>query len=186
MEMKQCAKGGHFYDASQHSECPYCTGADTGALTPADGATRPPSGGFEHTSPPNRQDFIRRDDERTQIPGSLKNGIDPVVGWLVCTDGPSRGRDFRIHSDNNFIGSDPKNDICITDDKTISHVNHAIISYDTKENEYYFAHSGGRAITRLNGKAILTTTQLKAYDELEIGQTKLLFIPFCGESFKWN
>lgn len=27
MEMKQCAKGGHFYDASIHAECPYCAKA---------------------------------------------------------------------------------------------------------------------------------------------------------------
>lgn len=186
MEMKQCAKGGHFYDASIHSECPYCTGAATGGFAPADGATRPPMGGFDRTCPPGGPANDCRDDERTRAPVLDKLGIDPVVGWLVCVDGPSRGRDYRIHSDNNFIGSDRKNDICIPDDKTISHVNHAIISYDTKENAYYFAHSEGRAITRLNGKAILTTTQLKAYDELEIGQTKLLFIPFCGELFRWE
>jgi len=32
---------------------------------------------------------------------------------------------------------------------------------------------------------VATPMEPKAYDTIEMGQTKLLFMPFCGEQFKW-
>ncbi|WP_424766536.1 hypothetical protein [Paenibacillus sp. sgz302251] len=32
-------------------------------------------------------------------------GIDPVVGWLVCVEGPHKGNDFRLHSERNLLAS---------------------------------------------------------------------------------
>lgn len=113
-------------------------------------------------------------------------GIDPVVGWLVSITGSEKGRDYRIHSDNNFIGRGEKMDICIRGDETISRVNHAIIAYDTREKMFYFAPGEGRSINRVNGKAIMGMVVLNAYDEIEIGRTKLIFIPLCGERFEWE
>ena len=52
MEMKQCAKG-HFYDASIHTQCPYCNTEESGATQPLDvGRTVPVNagqGGAGHT-----------------------------------------------------------------------------------------------------------------------------------------
>ena len=31
--------------------------------------------------------------------------LKPVTGWLVCLEGPSRGRDYRIIAEKNFMGS---------------------------------------------------------------------------------
>jgi pSer/pThr/pTyr-binding forkhead associated (FHA) protein len=112
-------------------------------------------------------------------------GIDPVVGWLVCIDGKEKGRDYRIHSDNNFIGRSEKMDICIRGDETISRENHAVISFDSRDKVYYFSPGDGRSIVRLNDKAIFSTSQLQANDTIEIGKTKLMFIPLCGERFEW-
>ena len=112
-------------------------------------------------------------------------GLDPVVGWLVCVEGKSKGRDYRIHAENNFIGRDPSMDIAISGDEAVSRQNHAIISYDTREKAYYFAQGTGRSIVRVNGKAMLSTVRLEAYDRLEIGDTKLVFVPLLGEGFDW-
>jgi hypothetical protein len=112
-------------------------------------------------------------------------GIDPVVGWLVCTSGKDRGKDYRIHADNNYIGRNSGMDICISGDETISRENHAIISYDSREKLFYLAPGSGRAIIRHNNKPALMATELNAYDNIELGNTKLLFIPFCGEKFDW-
>lgn len=113
-------------------------------------------------------------------------GMDPVTGWLVSVSGPEKGRDYRIHSDNNFIGRGEKMDICIRGDETISRERHAVIAYDTRENLFYFAPGEGRSINRVNGKAVLGMVTLEPYDEIEIGCTKLVFIPFCGERFEWQ
>lgn len=145
------------------------------------GYTAPISGGY--TAPLTGDS---RDEGQTIAVVHQKMGIDPVVGWLVSITGSEKGRDYRIHSDNNFIGRGEKMDICLRGDNTISRVNHAVIAYDTREKLFYFAPGEGRSINRVNGKAVLGMVALNAYDEIEIGQTKLIFIPMCGERFEWE
>ena len=86
-----------------------------------------------------------------------KMGFDPVVGWLVCTEGPSRGKSYTIRGGINSIGRSDRMDITITGDRTISAENHAS-----------------------------SPMPLKAYDQIDFGATKLLFIPLCGEQFTWT
>ena len=37
-----------------------------------------------------------------------------------------------------------------------------------------------------NDDEVIGPVELKAYDKIEMAQTKLLFIPFCGEQFTWS
>ena len=190
MQMKQCEKVGHFYDASIHSECPYCNSELNNATRPLDpGLTMPPEnlGGSDKTraggAAYNPQG---EDDGRTQVVIKKELGIDPVVGWIVTVNGPEKGRDYRIHADNNFIGRHEKNDICIRGDDTISRERHAVISYDARDNKYYFSPGDGRSIVRHNDKSIFMTVELNAFDTVEIGKTQLVFVPLCTERFKWE
>lgn len=112
--------------------------------------------------------------------------INPVVGWLVCIEGPGRGRDYKIHADNNYIGRASHMDISIAEDDTISRENHAILAYDTRDRIFYFAPGSGRGIVRLNGKAVLMMTELHLYDRVEIGRSTFLFVPFCSDQFSWK
>jgi len=198
MDMKLCPNN-HYYDRSVHDSCPYCGSSAGGAskTVPSEaynagiGKTMPVS---QETPPVSVGSGWRADtagsaaavDEgRTQAATKNESGLDPVVGWLVCTEGQEKGRDYRIHAENNFIGRDAAMDIAILNDNSISRSNHAIISYDVRDKAYYFAQGSGRAIVRVNGKATLSTVQLAAYDRIEIGDTKLVFVPLCGEDFDW-
>jgi hypothetical protein len=202
MQMKQCPNG-HFYDQSRTAECPYCTSASANV-----NVTRPVWSNGENegtatssvdigaTVPVNQPAFTDHtrsinvasagDMERTQAVLKKEIGIDPVVGWLVCVEGKEKGRDYRIHSDNNFIGRSEKMDVCIRGDDTISRENHAIISYDVRDKMYYFSPGEGRSIVRVNGKAIFSTVEITTYDTIELGNTKLIFAPLCGEGFNWK
>ena len=191
VDMKRCEKCGSFYNAAKESACPFCSGndmADAGATAPL------------YTAPINATQSIAQDMEKTvamtanvasdsnmtQPVIKKKMGIDPVVGWLVCKSGAEKGRDYKIHSENNYIGRSEHMDICIHGDDTISRENHAVITFDDEQGDFYFTPGSGRSIVRLNGKAALMTTELKAYDEIEIGTTQLVFIPLCGPQFKWE
>ncbi len=206
MEMKKCPNG-HYYDASVHSDCPYCSNAaGSGATlplegfspTPAPGAgdgskTMPLGVGFDQGAPDGGHTVAMNqainnadpDEGRTVALIREEKGIDPIVGWLVCVEGKEKGRDYRMHADNNFIGRSDRMDICVRGDETISRENHAIISYDTVDNAYYFSPGDGRAIVRHNGKAIFQTVKLKAHDLITIGKTEFRFVPFCGDEFQW-
>lgn len=118
--------------------------------------------------------------------GAQAGPLLPVVGWLVCIDGPAKGRDYRIHSQYNSIGRARHMDICIEGDNTISSDRAALLAYDDVDRIFYFAPGQGRNIVRVNGKTVMVSVELKAYDELTIGSTKLLFVPLCGERFDWN
>ena len=38
----------------------------------------------------------------------------------------------------------------------------------------------------LNGEEVFSATPLQAYDLIDFGETKLLFVPLCGERFTWK
>lgn len=113
-------------------------------------------------------------------------GIDPVVGWLVCHEGLNQGRDYRICSGRNVIGRDPSSQICLRGDESVSRENHAKIFYDPKDASFYVTEGEGRSGVYVNGKVVLQATLLNAYDVLEIGRTKLVFVPLCGPKFRWK
>lgn len=198
MEMRKCLNG-HYFDASVHQECPYCSNSNgSGATLPLEGFGSGMSGGsatmplMQGDNDDGRTVALNQafnnadsDDGRTVALIKENKGIDPVVAWIVCVEGKEKGRDYRIHSDNNFIGRSDRMDICIRGDETVSRENHAIISYDTVDNSYYFSPGDGRAIVRVNDKAVFQTVELKAYDKITVGKSSFLFLPFCGDGFQW-
>lgn len=192
MEMKKCTNG-HYYDASIYHECPYCLG--TGSVTNGrdDERTMPffNSGDEDDSKTIPMAAFATAkeetdDDERTVAIVRQNIGLDPVVGWLVCVEGKEKGRDYRIHTDNNYLGRSEKMDICVRGDETISRERHLIISYDSADKIYYCSAGDGRSIVRLNEKAIFQTVELKKYDRITVGKTVLLFVPLCGKDFEWK
>ena len=113
-------------------------------------------------------------------------GFDPVVGWLACVEGPSRGKSYTVRGGVNSIGRSERMDIVITGDLKISAENHAKISYSDKHNRFNLLPGEGRNIVYLNDEEVFTPMPLKAYDLIDFGETKLLFVPLCGEKFTWE
>ena len=113
-------------------------------------------------------------------------GFDPVVGWLACVEGPSRGKSYTIRGGINSIGRGDRMDIVITGDLKISSENHAKISYSEKNNRFNLLPGEGRNIVYLNDEEVFSPMPLHAYDLIDFGETKLIFIPLCGEHFTWK
>lgn len=112
--------------------------------------------------------------------------FDPVVGWLVCVDGVLKGNSYILRSENNFIGRSAKMDIRLEGDDSISDDNHAFITYDTRDKVFYLTPGEVRNIVRLNDKPVLQPAVLSDHDRIELGATKLLFIPLCNSEFDWE
>ena len=175
--MKQC-NNGHFYDEVRFSSCPYCVGGDgvgkTVAAQPMEKTVA-----LQHEVPAA---------DRGKTVGVIKKkiGIDPAVGFVVCVAGPHRGTDYRLHSGRNFIGRAASMDIALTDDDAVSRENHALLSYDAKHNAFMLAPGQGRGITYRNDAQVENAVKLEAYDIIETGASKLLFLPLCSERFRWE
>lgn len=117
---------------------------------------------------------------------SLGSALDPVVGWVVCISGPSKGCDFKILSGGNKLGRSSSNDIRIKEDEAVSRDLHAEITYDPVGKTFYLTPGTSRGITYLNSDIVLTPQVLKSYDKIKIGSSELLFIALCGDIFSWT
>ena len=126
------------------------------------------------------------DGEKTVPIIRKKMEITPVVGWLVCIEGPEQGKDFRILAQINTIGRGPAMDICLQGDASISKENHARLAYDPKHNGFQLIPGLSVNQIYLNDEPVYTPVPLSAYDVLELGETKLVFVPFCTDRFTWN
>lgn len=60
-----------------------------------------------------------------------------------------------------------------------------MISYNPRNRTFRIAPGEQRGIVYLNDEEVLTPMPLAPYDRIELGATKLLFVPFCGERFTW-
>lgn len=180
MAIIECGQG-HLYDTDQYDVCPYCNGGgnviDFGSRAGGEiGATVAPDG------------YMKRQREEDKTVGVLnkKMHIEPVVGWLVCIKGPDKGKDYRIWAKNNTIGRSGEMDICIKGDDTISRENHARLAYDEKHNNFHLIPAENTNNIYLNDEPVYVPTKLDAYDCIEFGNSKLVFLPFCSEKFTWK
>ncbi len=196
---------GHWYDSGVNRSCPHCKlnseklsirlddveeddrtisiaevdislGEELGAIIGNSiNAPLPMNTGVQNT-----------DDDKTISFGFFDvASLPPVTGWLVCTTGTEKGKDFRLHSGKNFIGRSTSMDVVIVDDKTISREKHCSVTYDPKGNQFYVSAEGGN-IVYLNDEIVEQPAELHEGDVVIVGETRLQFIPFCKEERTWE
>jgi hypothetical protein len=142
-------------------------------------------------SPAPRNPSASSQNATVRVGGGLKSAISgikdgPVVGWLVCLEGPDRGRDYRLRMEKNFIGRAPHMDVVIENDTTVSRDKHAIVIFDPKKKTFWLLPGEASGLVYLNGDLVNSPAQMKSDDILEVGQTKLVLIPFCGDRYSWS
>jgi FHA domain len=188
-KMTRCTEG-HFYDPTKHESCPWCAlpaDIEAGERTrPLAGPPPlPPPGAIAGPHPPPpplpKPGVTKRAGAEA---AGVKN--DPVVGWLVCLAGPERGRDFRLHAEKNFVGRSPAMDVCVAGDESVSRDRHALVIFDPKKQVFWAVPGDASGLVYLNGDIVHAPAQMHRDDVLEVGQTKLALIPFCGEKYSWS
>ena len=199
IKMIECPKG-HYYNGAIHSSCPVCAteGAAPQGEFPPTVDPRAASGGnssaamINATMPVNNREVSPAGpatpfDVPTQPGGDLAadSQTEPVVGWLVCIEGPVRGVDFRIHAGYNYIGRE-EGDIHIHGDNQISRQKHAVISFYPKRQTFHVGPADGRNIIELNDEPVFNATEVKSFDVITVGNTKLMLVALGGDQFSWS
>lgn len=187
MEQMIRCENGHYYDVKKHTSCPFCGVKDLGIEIQKTMAKKTGDfgGGINETRPLGGSQS-QPDKGKTVGVFHKKMGIEPVTGWLVAISGPNKGQDYRIKPEKNFIGRSGKMDIQIHSDESVSRENHAAISYNPKSNSFSLYPGESKGLVYLSDEELLTPKSLKAFDVIEVGQTRLIFVPFCGEKFQWT
>ena len=212
MNLVKC-ESGHFYDSGKYQTCPHCEAPRgdnvtvpmmrssvnddvtvamnrseqvTEAVLPVSAAK---TGSLQDAVKAVSTGSVNApvdDGEKTVGFFSSAIGVEPVVGWLVCTEGEHFGQDFKLKSGRNFIGRAPGMDVAIAKDGTVSRERHAAVVYEPKGNLFIVQPGDSKELSYLNGSVVLSPAELKANDRLTVGQTELMFIPCCTDSFKWE
>lgn len=107
-----------------------------------------------------------------------------TAGWLVCVEGGSRGRDYRIVSGKNMVGREYSMPICVQGDEAISRVNHCAVIYDDRHNVFYLMPVTNTV--SMNGINLEKPVELKSGDEFIIGNSRFVFVAFCMGDRKWT
>jgi hypothetical protein len=182
--MIRCSEG-HFYDPGKHNACPWCgvaaqgqSQAETLPLRPVDRPAPTPAAAPTPGTGPASTPVRAPDYGATKALHREASGLRPVVGWLVCIEGPDRGQDYRIHMEKNFIGRSNTMDIAIMGDESISREKHATVTFDPKKSVFWLLPGDSSGLVYLNESLVNAPTELKADDVIELGNTKLVLVPF--------
>ena len=95
----------------------------------------------------------------------LEETVRPVCGWIICIEGAKVGMDYKIHEGKNFV---------------------AIIVYDPKNLNTMILPGDSSGIAYLNDKPVYVPLELNPYDIINLGQSRFLFVPLCGNNFSWG
>lgn len=192
MSVVQC-ENKHFYDNEKYKECPHCKRAVEQGKNPGDFAENKTVAKFVHRHDSNSDSILTKslrnslnnsnEVQKTVAKYFVDRNMNPIAGWLVCTEGENKGRSFEIHIGKNFVGRSMKMDIH-TNDERISRENHFAIIYEPKEAEFYAVQGNG--LTYFNGTILTDAEKLSEDDELLAGSSTYVFIPFCKKGRDWN
>ena len=106
------------------------------------------------------------------------------AGWLVCVKGGQKGQDFRLFPGFNRVGRRAQSDVCL-EDLRVARENHCAVVYEPKRGEFFLTPGMGTE-TYLNGTRLEGTKMLENGDEIGLGDSLLVFVPFCGKERTWE
>ena len=173
MSLSRC-KNGHMFSEKKHGKiCPYCYTSTTMPAPAQDGSAGP------------AEDPAEPDDIEAKR----------VVGWLVCVAGTSKGKDYRIMPEKNFVGRADDMDIKIWGDKSVNFRNHAIIMYDPEKNHTVVLPGASQGLVykfdnKDSWEVVYEPKELASGDRLKVGSSEFIFVGFCGNNdgfkFSWR
>ena len=192
MNLTRC-ENGHFYDAERFDSCPHCNQTSVSTVLQDEDGNKeytmplePIGNSADETSLLDEINDVTVDDSTKTIGYFGDLNSEPTVGWLVAISGAHFGEDFKLKTGKNFIGRDNDMDVALTGDGTVSRNKHAIILYEPKSNTFIVQPGEAKELFYLNDSVVLSSMEIKAYDVISLGTTKLLFVPCCSDKFNWD
>lgn len=189
MAIIQCPNN-HYYDDKRNHTCPYCEKLNasrapevslneqmTSYVIPAlddDDDVQLTEGYGEAVSEYEKTIGIFVDETHNQL----------TTGWLVCVSGATKGKSYAIHSGRNFAGRSLDMDIVLSDDAAVMENKHFAVVYDPKSVAFYLVCGEGH--TYVNGEPASEQVQLVDNDEIQVGKSKFVFVPFCKKGREWD
>ena len=189
MAIVQCDQH-HFYDNKRYPSCPICA---KGFEEPRPdheirNSVTSYMDDFDFPKPQNEavtqgySDFVNEDSHTIGIfTDESQNRL--TVGWLMCMNGPMKGKSYPFFSGRCFAGRSNDMDLVLSDDLKITRVKHFSLVYDPMSVSYYVVPGYGQ--TYLNGVPVSEAMALREGDRISAGDSEYCFVPFCKEGRVW-
>ncbi len=108
---------------------------------------------------------------------------DYIVGWLVCTAGADKGRDYRLYQGFNRVVLRKGRLQLVLQARDEDEVAGAVV-YDDNSNRFFLMPQQDDIL--LNGETITEAAEIQSGNEISVGEEKLVFVAFCTEERHWN
>lgn len=119
--------------------------------------------------------------------GADDDAEDYVTGWLIIIEGNGKGNAVETGHGVNSIGLAPDSKIALDyGDDSISYERHATLTYDGRSRRFFLQHGESDNLTYLGDEPVINPVELKGGEHIVLGNTRLLFVPFCGPDFSWD
>lgn len=188
MAIVQCPNH-HYYDDKRNETCPYCEkmklkdGAGPTIHEQLTSYMEPVSCGDDVQLTEGYGEAVYAYEKTIGIfTDESKNVL--TVAWLVCVEGPEKGKSYVIHSGRNFAGSSPDMDIVLPEDLSVAKEKHFSIVYDPKSILFYLVSGAGH--TYLNTQAVSAELPISDGDRIRVGESEYVFVPFCRKGRVWD
>lgn len=135
---------------------------------------------------PTPEERRRKYDSDKTIGIYSQDSNEPVVGWLVCIKGESLGESFNLKAGKNSIGRGAGMDVMLAKERTVSRDKHAIITYEPKNRIFLLQPGDGSGLVYLNDNLLMSYSEIKLGDSIQIGEAIFKFVPMCGPDFTWD
>lgn len=190
MKIEQCQKG-HYYDSDKYIKCPLCYADEEVRRNVTEQKMKEPRGEEAQVRESDlrymqwKEAVNASDVDRTILESPELMTHYYTTGWLVCVEGPEKGRDYRLRYGFNQVGRSHKMDVCIFEDDGISRSAHCSIVYEKKKNQFLLVPGSG-SITFKEDTLVENPILLHSGDRFQIGNTILEFIAFCRDDIRWE
>lgn len=163
MHLLKC-ENGHIYDSDKFRSCPHCSTVHMEFAATVDDIGD------------NQADVDTEIPEASMQMEYEKISRRKVVGMLICKEGEMQGEGFLIREGENAIGRASNMDVALVKEVTISRKHHATIRYQLEKGNCILSVNAEKNDVYINGKKVENEMIIGNYDELMIGDCKLIFI----------
>ena len=77
-------------------------------------------------------------------------------------------------------------DIQLLGDESIHDYRHATVVFDDTKQSAKLLPGESEGMVYLGVEAVHSHKDLAAYNRITVGETKLMYVPFCGERHQWT
>lgn len=194
MNLARCKKG-HYYDADKYVGCPHCAQKDNVAkntVRMSDNVDNEQTEQKRNVQGKALKDAVldaiekKRESEVEQVRTKKSSNSKRLpVGILVEINGNHAGKIHVLEMGSNHIGI-CNDDIGVSLDWEQLPERHAIITYHEERKMFVLKPCSQDSVVQVGRMLLQENVMLRAYDKIEVKDKVLLFVPICGEQFRWG